>query len=846
MVPLQDIKEEEPETVTTTAAALASPTAAHFLPVTINTTSTATSLSPPQLQSNVFVRRDGVEKEENTVAFDDRCRDEPDAAFDVNPDQHLSNPAPATPVPATKLHDARMSVLSPVSPQASPPASPPTATFSVSQECLLPPLPEDNTDLASPMAAHHSQLSLDSVPPGAPSSSSRSTSVPSVTSPAVSRSRAPSVVRRALSGSPLASSNSASVLATATTPNPPDVLSDSFTTTMEPFDLATAFEMRGDTEPSSSFDLSKALQITPDPTPSLMNASSDNSVTIMGSTTNNGTSANSNTAPSSPHPTPPKLSFKKKLAAAGGVTTGLTDNTASGKSVPDFPLQHLQRYGSVRSRTAMSDLPRVSSSGNELHNQGLGIESVDLAPLASSQRTHKAPLRKFSVGSSSSSSRSYQENDEIDLFIPPPTLNTDVQSSASLHDLKSPRSSLNLSEAYSVKHKKAPLIKRASSAIWRKASLSKTSPASSPKIAASPVFPTYNDLRSTSSFATMPYDANDIGRNTAPNGDIERTVSHKMDNKNSLINPKMSRGGSRCVSSPEHLHQVSSLATPHVECSSSSTPNTQSFGTKFKNGLTRIMSGNATDKTFRNIESNTDRSQALTALSANWNDTSEIQNMVGLNSSEITCSNGSNYTKNMNGGFLPPKLTSARINQIASDHSPPNASGKKKQGTKVNAASSMNSGTTAKNDSVFSKKSDESLEQTSDSEELTVDISELTKTLPTITVTEKLGARSITPIQTQSNLILDLIYKDGAVSKSLAKNGRKDSETPLRISLKEYIDVLTKQQRVEDERFAVLEYKFAHNGWCSPDDLYNLQQKRIIINRKWAERISFYQGRLEA
>ncbi|SCU84100.1 LAFA_0D08108g1_1 [Lachancea sp. 'fantastica'] len=858
MVQLQDIKEEEPETVATQ----------QVIPTTTETTS-----KNQWETTNVLVQSDYVENADlERIALDETVShglyqhhgDELDMGLDLDLDldERPKTPTATTATTSTAAvsaaavanrQDSLLAAPLPVSPQAVAPASPPTVPFSASQECLLPPLPEDNTDLASPLA-QRSQLSLESALGGVPSSSSRSTSVPSVGSPAASQSRAPSVVRRALSGSPLAATTTASASAAAITTTPtnlPDELPHSFTThsaatTTEPFDLATAFEMRDDAEPNSSFDLSKALQISSVAVPTLLNTGSDNSVTTSGNinsiTNNNTSSATSNTAPNSPHPTPPKLSFKKKFAAAGTGNTGLVDNAAGSKSVTDFPLQHLQRYGSVRSRTAMSDVPRINSSGNDLHHQGLGIESVDLVP---STTTHKATMRKFSVGSSSSSSRSFQENDEIDFFRPPPTFNTDIHSSTSLHDLKSPRSSLNLSESFNVKHKKLPLIKRASSAIWRKASLNKTSPASSPKIPDSPIFPNYKELQNTSSFATIPNSVDNIDRGSIPNVDDERPVNRKVNFSNSLIKLKNSGGGSRCVSSPERLHRMVSPATPLDGPNSSVSSDTQSLGTKFKNGLTRIISGNAIDQTSRNSASNTERAHALTALSASWNDKSETQNNVGLNTSEI-CSNGSNYTKNMNGGIQPSKQTSMKTKHIASNHSSSNGSGKKNHGTKNNATSSMNSTITAKNDSVFSGNSDESLEQTSDAEELTVDITELTKTLPIITVTEKLGAKSITPIQTQSNLILDLIYKDGGGAKSLANNNRKGAEPPLRISLKEYIDVLTKQQRVEDERFAVLEYKFAHNGWCSPDDLYNLQQKRIIINRKWAERISFYQGRLEA
>lgn len=132
----------------------------------------------------------------------------------------------------------------------------------------------------------------------------------------------------------------------------------------------------------------------------------------------------------------------------------------------------------------------------------------------------------------------------------------------------------------------------------------------------------------------------------------------------------------------------------------------------------------------------------------------------------------------------------------------------------------------------------------SEIEEITVDIDEITKALPVITITEKFGAKNATPIQTQSNIGLDKIYQEDS-RRAVTPQSVPDELKPSKISLREYIDILIQQQRVEDERFAVLEKNFSSSGWCSQDDIISIKQKRIVINKKWAERISYYQNRLE-
>ncbi|KAL6950913.1 hypothetical protein ACO0QE_000195 [Hanseniaspora vineae] len=65
-----------------------------------------------------------------------------------------------------------------------------------------------------------------------------------------------------------------------------------------------------------------------------------------------------------------------------------------------------------------------------------------------------------------------------------------------------------------------------------------------------------------------------------------------------------------------------------------------------------------------------------------------------------------------------------------------------------------------------------------------------------------------------------------------------------KMSLKEYIALLSELQRVEDSNFNALEQSFINNGWTSKQEILALKQKRMLVNKRWAERISFYQSKL--
>lgn len=134
--------------------------------------------------------------------------------------------------------------------------------------------------------------------------------------------------------------------------------------------------------------------------------------------------------------------------------------------------------------------------------------------------------------------------------------------------------------------------------------------------------------------------------------------------------------------------------------------------------------------------------------------------------------------------------------------------------------------------------------------DFTIDLDKLTQSIPVITVTDNIGSRDCTPIQIQSNISLDEVYTGkNKINSKQAFNGTdtsNENKKPEMMTLRDYINVLMRQQQVEDERLAILENSFEDCGWCSKEDLMNIKQKRIIISKKWAERISFYQNKLDS
>lgn len=676
-----------------------------------------------------------------------------------------------------------------------------------SSEALLPPLPDVYSVNASP------------TPPMSPGTPKSITDSPVVSVPRSGSDLNAHTQSSASPGSQIRRARAASLLDAAET-----AASGSLGSTGTA-DSVLSRTIDHESDINTSFDLSKALEIPQDSTVS-------------------GAGSNPNSNPISPTISSPKISFKKKFSStllpaatsgiAGSHTNGDTSaNAAAVKAVvgsPEFSLHHLQRHGSVRSKGNTPELPRLSSSVE--HHSGLGIKDGNL------DNSEKRMLRGYSVDSSSSSSQSFYDNDDLAFRPPLSLLEADVGSLASLHDLKSPRSSLNYSEAAdNANAKKIPLLKRASSAILRKTSLSnKNSSSQSPNLSSvSGLNPSnYHELRQTASFSTIPYDS--------PSSEMS-ALSSRNRKKLSL---KTSASQNRCISNPEGLRNVASLPTPTAGTGVQTPVTNQSLGSKFRCGLTRIISGGGTERSRSNSGFNgsgaVHRSisgieRTPSSMLAESPLEESFGNPLGEGPFERLARGGQGGLKKSASFSHRSHISPSNNATVGSD-----LVAKKSQLSKKSTTHSAGSVTTVRNDSVFSGTSSDSSSNSSETDIITVDIDELTKALPVITVTEKFGARHVTPIQTQSNILLDRIYKDES-DKALAGHA---AEKPNRITLREYINVLMKQQQIEDERFAVLEKNFSNNGWCSQEDLNNIQQKRFIINKKWAERISYYQGRLEA
>ncbi|AJT75320.1 uncharacterized protein YOL036W [Saccharomyces cerevisiae S288C] len=121
-------------------------------------------------------------------------------------------------------------------------------------------------------------------------------------------------------------------------------------------------------------------------------------------------------------------------------------------------------------------------------------------------------------------------------------------------------------------------------------------------------------------------------------------------------------------------------------------------------------------------------------------------------------------------------------------------------------------------------------EQQTKPSEIYLDKEALQSFVPVLSVTEGTHRINRSSLQTQSTIglcITNLRNKEG-----------------MKLNAKEYVEILAQQQRKEDERYAVLERKFASCRWCSDKDLQYLKKKRISMNKIWSDYVRFYRGKL--
>ena len=116
--------------------------------------------------------------------------------------------------------------------------------------------------------------------------------------------------------------------------------------------------------------------------------------------------------------------------------------------------------------------------------------------------------------------------------------------------------------------------------------------------------------------------------------------------------------------------------------------------------------------------------------------------------------------------------------------------------------------------------------------EIYLDREALNNFVPVLSVTEDAHRINRSSLQTQSTI-------------GLCINNLKNKEG-LKLDAKEYVGILTEQQRKEDERYAILEKRFASCTWCSDKDLQHLKKKRISMNKIWSDYVRFYRGKLNS
>ncbi|AET37514.1 uncharacterized protein Ecym_1273 [Eremothecium cymbalariae DBVPG len=536
----------------------------------------------------------------------------------------------------------------------------------------------------------------------------------------------------------------------------------------------------------------------------------------------------------------------------------------------------------------------IESSAEQVHHQVI-------------QETSKRSLRKYSAGSHNGSSVSILNNSSSSssnnniLSVAGCHTGNNYNASTAVGDAirkshswlsAKKRSSGNLAGSYNTDvakgygtslssplvSKKTPLLRRASSVILRKAypkrkgsvGLSSSVPSS----------PQADQLREQSSLSS-------------PCGYEDFTTANPLKNRikpslSAILSPASSDHendylGSIPAYAPTLIHSGSVLTpatSPILSVTSPISSYPPSFGSKVKRGFSRIIGGGQSKpiasqtiessitpvpsaySTFQDTVSGSYRTSPVDSVFTTDElhsiGKSSIDRQGYLRSPDSAIASQSSSLRHVS--TKRELLSSVTNNCINPRRNPSNKNQNSQNGSvlltgsigqnfnlpKSNSSSSVcaqNSATSATSESSIDL---DSSGQFSKSEvEVNVDVNALTKNLPTITITENFGAKNTTPIQTQSNILLDKAYISAVNVPSLSKAKSNNNKTR-KIPLKEYIHILMSQQMIEDQRFAVLENSFNTSGWCSNDDMLNLRQKRVIINRKWAERISYYQNKLEA
>ncbi|QLL34020.1 hypothetical protein HG536_0F03450 [Torulaspora globosa] len=587
---------------------------------------------------------------------------------------------------------------------------------------------------------------------------------------------------------------------------------------------------------ASQFDLSKALEI-----PVSFSAANNETSTI------NNTGSHSDSSLSlTPLITSPKLSLKKKFS------------TVTPEGSPSDGCE-TRAHGSVRNRSNSN----VAAFQHILPTLNMAIEA---GAYQQPQAADKKLIRKFSFGDSSSLCTSSNSLSETEMLYraPPPMLGgqrsrsgSNPLNNAPLEGMNTPNSSILEADS---SPRKVPLLRRASSAILRKTSLrssagkevSRSSSASAtPILHNGPVFdcgmPVKTPCRNATSSRSLLEGGSSIMNNLESDDELLYVTplngTPEGPFRNPSIRSRVRRGFSRIISSSGSVRRVASSASnlrdvpqghePEQIDSSRIAPLSTSANntTHAKFELGRNSFGSS--KNSSPIEARRSVSNPLvtpistsTAMTPTTSKTQQQGEITDQWSHGVARPGSMDYFDQSNGarGYENPESGS------------------------LAAAGAITETTEEKR--INQKDKDQDVGEAIEND-ITVDLDKLTQSIPVITVTDKLNSNDYTAVQLQSNIILDEVYKGKNYKNDKryiggTRDKHDESKKPEMMTLSEYTGILMRQQQIEDERLAVVEKNFRDSGWCSNDDLMNLKQKRVMISKKWAERISFYQNKLDS
>ncbi|CCE64448.1 hypothetical protein TPHA_0H02450 [Tetrapisispora phaffii CBS 4417] len=612
----------------------------------------------------------------------------------------------------------------------------------------------------------------------------------------------------------------------------------------------------------TSFDLSKALKIpqnfniqqqginSPLSGNNILNSTdilsdvnnSVNSNPYDMNTASNNLNINNNNGTLSPIITSPRLLLKKKFS---NVMLNSNSGNIANSNIPDDG----QSFQPI-------EFPITSSPADIEHSHSSSSSSHDTSTIASVIKQSRNPSRKISIGSSHSISTNnsmnihYKNLNQDDLLYNLPIrtngnpieniyrTRSDSTSSSMKHMLESAPLESSSSE------KRPPLLKRASSALLRKTSMIHISNSNSVQnnnnikndISASPSMSTASSFEPPT-FEQLSDKLNYIAQTTSntnnPNFDLQS------------------------ITSSSYLSRKDDISR------------NPSIGSRVKRSFSRIIS-NGGDSVRRVVSNSNLRDESpspiymknsnLSSLSTNHINSSErISSMpVRLSGSGRNASMPSNYRRIGSHGAGITRSFSATdaIKTSSTNISDSRSSSGRSKSSRTGSlkASSSNNGYESNRNNL-----NNNISQVPDLSKLNinalkVNVEKITKSVPVISVTDDFSSKHSNNYQIQSNIRFDEVYYGKAnneenvierTSSPTDENG-KLPEKLKELTIKEYINLLIKQQDVEDRRLQYLEESFSKSGWSSANDLELLRMKRVAINKKWADRISFYQNKLDA